>query len=150
MLRDRLPAPMYPVIPEWYGERECDDFGDDGHGYYEDVDGRFESSEYDDPRDYREWDDWSDTDNAEQYWAPFPAEVGDDFVLTCCASVLAVDEAVIVRDSCSGDPRAWRVRNGPEFRCDPDSDRMLCRTWIPSTLDTSLRETGVTVCVSDI
>ena len=46
------------------------------------------SSEYDDPRDYREWDDWSDTDNVEQYWAPFPAEVGEDSVLTSCASML--------------------------------------------------------------
>ena len=132
---DWLPAPMYPVIPERYGERECDDFGDDGYGYYEDFDSRSGSSEYDDPRDYREWDHWSDTGNAKQYWAPFPAEAGGDSVLTSCASVLAVDEAVIVTDSCLGDPRARRVLNGPEFRCDPDSDRMRCRLWIPSAVD---------------
>ena len=91
---------------------------------------------YDDPRDYREWKEWSDTDNAEQYWAPFPADMGDDSIPNCGASMLAMDEAVIVMDSCSGDTRAQRVRKGQEFRCDPDSDRMLCRLWIPSTLDT--------------
>ena len=144
---DRLSAPMCPVIPERHGERECDDFGDDGYGYYEKkIDSLSGSSEYDDPRDIREWDDWSDNESAEQYWAPFPAEVGGDSVLTCCVSVLAVDEAVIITDSCSGDPRARRALNSPEFRCDPDSDRMLCRQWIPSALDTSVRETGVTVC----
>ena len=110
---DRLPAPMYRVIPEGYGESECDDFGDDDYGYYEDFDGRSGSSVYDDPRDYREWDEWSDTDNAEQYWAPFLAEVGDDSIPDCCASMLAMDEAVIVMDSCSGDTRARRVRNVP-------------------------------------
>ena len=72
---DQLPAPMYPAIPEKYGDREWDDFRDDGYGYYEDVDSRSGSSEYDDPCDYREWDDWSDTDNDEQYWGPFPEEV---------------------------------------------------------------------------
>ena len=71
---------------------------------------------------------------------PFPVEMADDSVLTCCASVLAMDEAVIVTDLCSGDPRAQSVRNGPEFRRDPDSDRMPCRPWIPSTLDTSVME----------
>ena len=109
VFRDRLPAPMCPVIPERYGERECDDFGDVG---YEDFDSRSGSSEYDDPHDYREWDDWSDTDNAEQ---PFPSR-SDDSVLTSCASVLAVDEAVIATDSCSGDPRARSVLDGLEFR----------------------------------
>ena len=99
---DRLSAPMCPVVPERYGERECDDFGSNGYGYYEDFDSRSGSSEYDDPCDYREWDDWGDTDNVEQYWAPFPAEVGDDSVLTGCASVLTVDESVIATDSCSG------------------------------------------------
>ena len=57
---------------------------------------------------------------------------------------------MIATDSCSGDPCARRVLNGPEFRCDPDSDRMLCRQWIPSAMDTSVRETGVTVCLLDI
>ena len=76
--------------------------------------------------------------------------MGDDSVLTRCALVLAVDEAVIATDSCSGDPRARRVLDVTEFRCDPDSDRMLCWPWIPSALDTSVRETGVTLCLSDI
>ena len=106
---------------------------------------------YEDPRDYRELDEWSDTDNADQYWAPFPVEVGDDYVPDCCVSMLAIDEAVVVVDSCWGDTQAWRVRNGPEFHCDPDSDRMLYRSCrIISTLDTSVRETGVTVCLADI
>ena len=61
-----------------------------------------------------------------------------------------MDEAVIVMDSCLGDTWVRRVRNGPEFCCDPDSDRMLCRTWIPSTMDMSVREVGVTVCLMDI
>ena len=75
---------------------------------------------YDDPRDYREWYEWSDTDNTKQYGAPFHAEVGDDSIPDCCASMLAIDEAVIVMDSCSGDTRTRRVLNGPEFRYDPD------------------------------
>ena len=73
---DRLPAPRYPVIPEGYGESECDDFGDDEYGYYEDLYGRSGSSVYDDPRDYREWDEWSDTDNSEKLWGPFPGGSG--------------------------------------------------------------------------
>ena len=40
------------------------------------------------------------------YGAPFPAEVGDDSIRICCAWMLAMVEAVIVMDSCSGDTRA--------------------------------------------
>ena len=149
VFRDWLSSPICPVIPEMYGERECDDFGGDGYGYYEDFYSQSGSSEYDDPRNYCE-DDSSDTDNVEQYWAPFPAEVGDDSVLTRCALVLAVDETVIATESCLWDPRARRVPDGPKFYCDPDSDRVLCRLWILFVLDTSVRETGVTICLLDI
>ena len=53
-------------------------------------------------------------------------------------------------NSCSGNPQARRFLNGPEFRYDPDLDRMLGRQWFHSALDTSVRETGVTVRLSDI
>ena len=141
---------MYPVIPEKYGDRGWDDFLNDEYGYYEDFDGRSRSSEYDDPRDYREWDDWSDADNDEQYWGPFPEEGGGDSILTSCAPVLAVDETAIVADSYSGDPQTRSLLNGPEFHCNPDSDRMLGRQWFHLALDTLVRETGVTVRSLDI
>ena len=47
---------------------------------------------------------------------PFLAEVGDNSVLTSCASVLAVDEAVMATDSCSGDPRARKILDGVSLR----------------------------------
>ena len=152
MVGDRLSVPMCTVIPEMYGERECDDFGDDGYGYYE------EKKKLVDPGHLSMMTHAISVSGMigvilrvlNNIGPFFPAEVGGDSVLTCCESVLAVDEAVIVIDSCSGHPRARKVLNRPKFRCDPDSDRMLCRQWIPSALDTSVRETGVIVCLLDI
>ena len=58
-----------------------------GNCYYDNFDSRSGSSDYDDPRDYRAWDDWSDIEDVEGYCDPFPEGMGDDSVITMCASV---------------------------------------------------------------
>ena len=42
------------------------------------------SSDYDDPRDYREWCDWSDKEDDEGYCDPFLEEAGDEYASDSC------------------------------------------------------------------
>ena len=60
---------MVPEIHEW---KRHEAFRDNGYGYYEDFDSRSGSFDYDDPRDYHEWDDCSDIEEVEGYYDPFP------------------------------------------------------------------------------
>ena len=68
--------------------------GGDRYGYYVDFDSRSKSTDYDDPRDYLEWCDWSDIEDDEGYCDPFLQEAGDEYAMINC------DLGMTVADSC--------------------------------------------------
>ena len=63
-----------PVVPEIYDLKRCEALGSDGYDYYEGFDSRSGSSDYDNPRDYQAWDDWSDIEDTEGYYDLSPGE----------------------------------------------------------------------------
>ena len=134
-----------PVVPEIYDLKRCEALGSDGYDYYEGFDSRSRSYDYDDPRDYQEWDE--DIEDTEGYYDIFPGEGEGDSVTASCAS--AVYEVVITAE---GSSRSWvapKGYDGPEFICDPCVGEVLHRPRIPSELDTSVQEQGDTMCLLD-
>ena len=61
--------------------------GGDIYGYYDSQSG---SSNYDDPRDYRKWCDWSDVEDDEKVVA---THVGEEIVASGCALRIVADDA---------------------------------------------------------
>ena len=102
--------------------------------YYEDFYGRSESSDYDDPRDYREWDDWSEREDTAGYFYLFRDKVEDDYVVPALDS----NEAVIARDGSSGNLVPPQAHDSPEFSYSPGSGEVLHQPQIPSGLDMSV------------
>ena len=92
-----------PVVPDIHDWERHKALGGDRYNYYGDFDSRSGSSDYDDPRDYREWYDWSDIEVDEGYCDPFREEVGGESVITSCKSGMIVDDAVIAAVQEHGD-----------------------------------------------
>ena len=113
--------------------------------YYEDFDGRSESSDYDEPRVYREWDDWSDLEDTAGYYDIFPGKVEDDSVVPALDS----NETVITVDGSSGNLVPPQAHGGPELSCSPGSGEMLHQPQIHSGLDMPGRELGDALCFLD-
>ena len=96
-----LSGQMCPVINERtdWGGREA--LGGDSYGYYGDFDSRPRSSDYDDPRDYREWCDWSDVEDDNRYYDPVPTGVEEEIVTFGGTLGMITDAAVVAAVLCS-------------------------------------------------
>ena len=62
LLGNFLSSQICPVIHEMTDWDRHEALGGDSYGYYGDFDSPPGFSDYDDPRDYREWCDWSDVE----------------------------------------------------------------------------------------
>ena len=56
---------------------------EDNYDFYEEVYGRTECFDYDDPRDYEEWCAWNDV-GEDGYYAPFQPDVAGGFSPRLC------------------------------------------------------------------
>ena len=75
-----------PVVPDIHDWERRKALGGDRYSYYGNFDSRSRSSDYEDPKDYREWYAWSDIEVDERYCDPFQEEVGGESVITSCKS----------------------------------------------------------------
>ena len=108
-----LSGQMCPVISErtnWEG-REA--LWGDSYGYHGDFDSRPGSCDYDDPRDYQEWCDWSDVEDDDGYYNPFKTGVEEEIVTSGGALGMVADAAVVAAVMCSESHVDLRVSEGP-------------------------------------
>ena len=87
--------------------------GGNSCGYYGDFDSRPGSSDYDDPRDYREWCDWSDVEEDDGYYDPFQTGVENEIVTFGGALGMFADAAVVATVMCSESHVDLWVSEGP-------------------------------------
>ena len=145
VFRSSVSDPVCPVALEIRGWQRCEAFRNNRYVYYEDFDGRSKSSEYNDPWDYREWDDWSDIEDTAGYYDILPETVEDDSVVPTLDS----NEAVVTADGSSGNLLPPQTHDGPDFSCSPGSGVVLRQPQIHSGLDMPGREPGDVLCCLD-
>ena len=108
-----LSGQMCPVINERTDRGGREALGGDSYGYYGAFDSQPGSSIYDDPRDYREWCDWSDVEDDDKYYDPVPTCVDEEIVTFKGTLGMVSDAAVVTAVLCSDSNVDLRVSEGP-------------------------------------